>query len=549
MQIFKKNLLTLLTALLIASPAAMAQTGPQTTAETSAYTATSTYAEVMSFIKSLQKLSPHIRIEKIAVSAEGRDIPLLVIGKPVPASPAAISKADRRIPVYIQANIHAGEVEGKEAVLMLVRDILLSPQLPYLDELVLLVAPIFNPDGNEKISPENRRGQVGPEKGSGVRHNGQNLDLNRDAMKLESPEIKGLIKNVLMRWDPVLIVDCHTTNGSYHEEPVTYSWQLCPNGDKTLITYARDKMMPAIDSTLEKKYKVLSIPYGDPRDFRDIEKGWQTFSHQPRYVTNYVGLRNRLSILDENYSYADFKTRVSGCYYFLKSILDYCGEHAGELIKLTTEADRKTIERGLRPSAGDVFGLEMEARPVPEKITVLGYEMEIVPREGSPYPQMKRTDRKKTYVLPYYADFVPTRFVRLPYAYLVPLFDESITEKLLEHGIMVEKLAEPAVLEVEAFRIKEFKAAERIFQGHRINTVTGDYAAEKMEFPADTIVVRLAQPLGNVAAYLLEPESDDGLMAWNFLDKHITSQWGRGFRTSPVYRLLTPENLVLKPVR
>ena len=176
--------------------------GPVTTAESTDYKATSTYAEVLAFVRDLQKLSPLVRVETICTSAEGRDIPLLVIGKPLPEDPLAL-RYDKRVVVYFQANIHAGEVEGKESALMLARDIVLDPKLPYLDKIVLLIAPIFNADGNDKMDPRNRRGQVGPEKGSGVRHNGQNLDLNRDAMKLESPEIRGLVRNVLRRWDPL----------------------------------------------------------------------------------------------------------------------------------------------------------------------------------------------------------------------------------------------------------------------------------------------------------------------------------------------------------
>lgn len=530
----------------VAGPLAFGQSGPRTTAETSAYTATSTYAEVMDFIGKLRKLSPLIRVETIAVSAEGRDIPLLVIGKPLPSGPKT---GDKRIPIYIQANIHAGEVEGKEAVLMLVRDILLDPKLPGLDRLVLLVAPIFNADGNDKMDPGNRPGQIGPEKGSGVRPNGQNLDLNRDAMKLESPEMKGLVKNVLLRWDPVLMVDCHTTDGSYHDEPVTYSWQICPNGDPALIAYARDRMLPEIDGTLEKKYGVLSVPYGDPVDPRDMEKGWSTFGPQPRFATNYIGVRNRFTILDENYDYADFRIRVNGCYYFLKSILEYCRDHSEELARMTAEADRKTVERGASPSADDVFGVEMEARPLPEKITILGYEMEPAPPDGSPFPRMRPTDRKKTYVLPYYADFFMKRTVRRPYAYIIPLFDEAITGKLLEHGIVVEKLAGPAELEVETFMIQDLKASPRLNQGHRTNKAVGTYSMEKKTFPTGSLVVRLAQPLGNLAACILEPESDDGLLVWNFLDRYLAPQWGKGFLPCPVYRLLAPAELRLKPVR
>jgi len=527
--------------------------GPRTTAETTDYAATSTIADVLAFIRELQRLSPLVRVETICTTTEGRDVPLLVIGKPLPRDPLAL-RYDKRVVVYVQANIHAGEVEGKEAALMLARDIVLDPKLPYLDKIVLLVAPVFNADGNDKMDPRNRMGQVGPEKGSGVRHNGQNLDLNRDSMKLESPEMRGLVRNVLLRWDPLLLVDCHTTDGSFHQEPVTYSWPLCPNGDPAVLKYARDKMLPAIDATLEKKYGTLSVPYGDPMDFRDMEKGWRTFGHQPRYMTNYIGLRNRLSILDENYNYADFRTRVAGNYHLLKAILDYCAANAAELQKLVADADARTVQAGLAPAETDTFGLDIDVQPLPDKLSVLGYVME-APSEPAPggqgappFPRMRPTDKTKTYVMPYYADFIPKRSVRLPFAYLVPLAGTEVLEKLRQHGLSVERLTEAATLEVEAFRLKEIKGAERLYQGHRTNTVTGEYAVEKREFPKGTLVVRTAQPLGRLAAYLLEPESDDGLLVWNFFDRDIVSQWGRGAQTYPAYKLLIPANLVAAAV-
>jgi dipeptidyl-peptidase-4 len=521
--------------------------GPVTTAESTDYKATSTYAEVLAFVRDLQKLSPFVRVETICTSTEGRDVPLLVIGKPLPEDPLAL-RYDKRVVVYFQANIHAGEVEGKESALMLARDIVLDPKLPYLDKIVLLIAPIFNADGNDKMDPRNRRGQVGPEKGSGVRHNGQNLDLNRDAMKLESPEMRGLVRNVLRRWDPLLLVDCHTTDGSYHQEPVTYSWPLCPNGDPAVLRYARDKMLPAVDAALEKKYGTLSVPYGDPMDFRDMEKGWQTFGHQPRYMTNYIGLRNRLSVLIENYNYADFRTRVAGNYHFLKGLLDHVAANAAELQKLVADADARTVQTGLAPAEADTFGLDIDVQPLPGKISILGYEMEAPPppAEGAapgPFPRLRPTDRKKTYTMPYYADFVAKRSVRLPYAYLIPIVGTEIPDKLRQHGIAVERLTEAATLETEAFRLKEIKGAERLYQGHRTNTVKGEYAVEKREFPKGTYLVRTAQPLGRLAAYLLEAESDDGLLVWNYFDKDIVSQWGGGAQTYPVYKLLTPQNL------
>jgi len=532
---------------LFAADQTAAPARPLTVAESSEYKATSTYAEVMTFIRDLQRLTPLVRVETMAVSAEGREIPLLVVGKPVPSGPSAL-RNDRRVVVYFQANIHAGEVEGKEASLMLARDLVLDPKTPYLDKVVLLIAPIFNADGNDKMSPENRRGQVGPEKGSGVRVNGQNLDLNRDAMKLESPEMQGLVRNVLDRWDPLLNVDCHTTNGSYHEETVTYSWPLCPNGDPEIIRFARDKMLPAIGAALEKKYGVLGLPYGDPVDFRDMSKGWATFSHQPRFMTNYIGLRNRLSILDENYNYADYKTRVLHCYALLRAILDYTSANAEELARLVSEADRRTVESGLAPKETDVFGLELEAKPLPQPVTVRGYEVEVIPREGGGFPQLKRTDRKKTYTMPYFADFQPKRTVRRPAAYLIAPADEDVLGVLLRHGLVVERLVEPAELEAEVFRLKEIKGAERLFQGHRTNQVKGEYAVEKRAFAAGALVVRTAQPLGHLAAYLLEPESDDGLVVWNAFDRVLVPQWGRGLGACPVFKLYGLGGLVTETI-
>ena len=432
---------------------------PRTVAESSDYTATMRYDEVLDFIESLQRRSDRIRVETLCTSTEGRDVPLVILGDPAPSTPLQL-KHDERLVVYIQANIHAGEVEGKEASLMLARDMLLADDPEYLDRLVVLIAPIFNADGNEKLSPENRRNQVGPEQ-VGVRHNGQGLDINRDAMKIETPEMQGLVRNVLMRWDPAILVDCHTTNGSYHEEPVTYAWPLNPNGDAGIIAYMRDRMMPAVQKTLKKEYDVLSIPYGNFMEYENPEKGWRTFGHLTRYVTNYIGLRNRLAILDENYAYADYKTRVRGCYSFLRSILDYSHDHHEEIARLVREADEKTVGR-FRDAAPDSFAVNVDVRPLDEPVTILGWDMELRPPEAG-YPRVKKLDTRRTYTLPFYSDFYPVRSIPLPRAYLLPASAGDAARKLLLHGITVERLTEPASLAVEAFTLHELESAESLY--------------------------------------------------------------------------------------
>ncbi|MFP4081895.1 MAG: M14 family metallopeptidase [Candidatus Aminicenantes bacterium] len=525
---------------------AWAKKFPLTAAEASHFTATSTYQEVKEFINQLQEQTALLRVKTLAVSSEGRAVPLLIIGQPPPSHPSVL-RYDHRVPVYIQANIHAGEVEGKEASLMLARNIL-QEDSPYLEKLVILIAPIFNPDGNEKIDPSHRQNQAGPDKGVGIRYNGQNLDLNRDSMKLESPEMRGLVQNVLTYWDPVLLVDCHTTNGSFHQEPVTYSWPLNPNGNLSIIQYMRQKMLPSVSKILKQKYNTLSIPYGNFMDFKNPEKGWRTFSHLPRFLTNYMGLRSRLAILDENYAYADYKTRVYACYHFLLAILDYCSEHSVEISDLVARADQKTTTAGSQPSEKDGFAVEFDLQPVDEKVTIQGWEMEVLPGEEG-WPRVKKTDRKRVFILPYFSDFIPRRTVPFPHAYLIPVQDSDLISKLCQHGLMVERLTQPVNLEVESFLIQEIKASERLYQGHHLNSIKGEYFSEKKNFPAGSYVISTAQPLGNLAVYLLEPESDDGLLVWNFFDRYVSPQWGRRPQVYPVYRLRKPANLAKEGIQ
>ena len=253
-------------------------------AEKTKFKETSRYADVVDFLKELQKRSPLIKVTSIGKSAEDRDILLAILGDPVPASPTQLF-IQQKPAIYIQANIHAGEVEGKEAMLLLMREILLGKLKHLLEHQVLLITPNYNPDGNEKISPRNRRNQLGPKGGVGIRYNGQNLDLNRDYIKLESPENSAAVRFILNQWDPMLLIDLHTTNGSYHREPLTYATTHNPNGDPSLPEYLRRKLFPDVAEKLSSKYDILSLPYGYFADSSEPTKGWRTFNHQPYYLS------------------------------------------------------------------------------------------------------------------------------------------------------------------------------------------------------------------------------------------------------------------------
>lgn len=541
-----KRFIVFLLTLLMMAVHISGQATFQTVAEKSDFKSTSDYKDVMNFIGQLEKSSKYIRSEKIATTVEGRDVPLLIIGNPLPESPSRL-KNDRRIVVYIQANIHAGEVEGKEAVMMFARDLLKDRNSEILENVVLLICPLFNPDGNEKISTLNRTYQNGPVNGVGVRYNGQFLDLNRDAMKAESPEVRGVLTNVFDKWDPAVFMDCHTTDGSYHVEPTTFTWMVNPDGDKSLIAYMRQKMIPEMSAELSGKYNTENCYYGEFFNMMDPEKGWVYDASEPRYMSNYFGLRNRLGILNENYVYADFKSRVTGCYNLIHSLLDYASAHRSEIETMLADVDNKTVERGMNPSVADSFAIEYKVRPLSEKVTIKTYEAEVA-NDVNGRRTFKRSDRRKDVTIPYFIDYFATKNVRFPYAYILTTHDPAISDLLKVHGIRLEKLATDSKIEVQRFEISDLTGASKLNQGHYTDTASGKYVNDSIDFPAGTIVVRTSQPLANLVAYLLEPQSNDGLLFWNFFDRYLVPQWGRGYNPCPVYKVLERTNIKTEPL-
>ena len=494
-----KRKLIICLVMLLGSSRLFSQNNILTVAEKSGYESTARYADVQQYITELARNSKNMRIETIATTTEGRDVPLMVIANPLPKSPADLVN-DSRIVVYIQANIHAGEVEGKEGSMMLARDLVKGLNNDILKNVVVLICPNFNPDGNEAISTQNRAYQNGPKNGVGLRYNGQMLDLNRDAVKLESPEMQGLIRNVINKWDPSVVVDCHTTNGSYHEEPVTFTWMMNPAGDRGLINFMRDDMMPVVSAILTQKHNVLNCFYGEFTDLKNPEAGWISYASEPRYLVNYMGVRNRLAILNENYVYADYKTRVLGSYKLLHSILEYSASHAGTIRTLLKNTDQQTIARATKPGSSDAFPIEYEAKPTPQAITVRAFEVDVV-KDAQGQEDLVKSNRQRTVTVPYIADYYATKTTAFPFAYLLRLSDPVVKNLLQAHGIKLEKLTRNTRLEVESFKITSLKPSTRLNQGHYTNSVSGTMVKDTVDFQSGTYVIRMAQPLANLAAY------------------------------------------------
>ena len=345
---------------LIAASALSSQTPDlQTRAEATDFVETSSYDDVLRVAQGVVTASALAKFESFGTSEEGRALPLLILSEPAVATPEAAQRLGRPI-VLVQANIHAGEVEGKEAALILARRLSSGDLRSLLKQLVVLIAPIYNADGNERVDVKNRTEQNGPEAGVGVRENARGLDLNRDYMKLESAEARALV-GLMNRWDPDVAVDLHTTNGSYHGYHLTYSPTLNPNADPRLIALARERILPAVQAALLKKHTFRTYYYGNfasesgiAREMSRVDPAnpgdtvWRTFDHRPRFGNNYVGLRNRIAILSEAYSYLDFRGRVRVTEVFVEEALRAVAANAVRVTALTAQLDGETKTFGSR---------------------------------------------------------------------------------------------------------------------------------------------------------------------------------------------------------
>ncbi len=495
---------------------------PQTVAETSGYSATSSHAQVVDFCERLSKFSPLVRLGELGKSGEGRKLPLVILADPPLSTPEQAAKSGKLVVLAI-ANIHAGEVDGKEALLMLARDLATAKDKALFKDLVVVFAPIFNADGNEKMSKEHRREQNGPAEGVGIRENAAGLDLNRDYIKLESPEVRALVR-ILNKWNPSIFIDCHTTNGSYHRFTITYEGPVCPAGDAKLIELTRGELLPDVGKRLEKRSGYHSFFYGN---FSRDRTRWETVPAIPRYGTHYVGLRHCVGILSESYSYAPFRDRVLGTRAFVRSILEYAADNKDKLRAAIRESRNEK----------DTIALRHRMKPLPQRSTILGFEE--IRRDG----KTLATKTPKDYTVDYYGVAEPTLPVRRPFGYLIPSSRRHIVENLQRHGIAVEELREDIELDIEIYRIDKVVKKE-IYQKRQLIEVEASARKESRRIAAGTSLVRTTQTLGILASYLLEPQAEDGLCAWSFFDGDIRSD-----ADYPVLRLPKETPILTTPAR
>jgi Zinc carboxypeptidase len=481
-------------------------------AERSGFRATSTHAEVMAYVRELGAAArPELHVTTFGSSAQGRELPLLILSSAGVRDPAAARAVGKPV-VLIQCCIHAGEVEGKEAALMLARDLLAGLDLGLLDQMTLLIVPLFNPDGNDAMDPAHRalqieklKGQKGPPS-SGTRVNAAGINLNRDYIRHEALEMRLMQQHICHAWRPDLTVDTHATNGSVHRFAMTYDIpHTVESGRAEPIDYLRQVFVPEVSLAVRRNAGFDSGWYGNfVEDERVLDRsgtadpssavgeGWMTYPHHPRFGSNYRGLGGRLDLLLECYSYLGFEERVHTTYAWLHEILRAVGRRASEITAL--------VGRCTSPRARVAVRYRLEARPEP---------VEILTRE----PRTLEGEPVRLH-MPFLARFVGETLIDRPLSYVVP---GRLGEFLRGHGLALEPA--PAAARVQSATLLGLGATpgRAILEAAGVGQRQVGWVASTRRLPPDALLLRTEQPLGALAVYLCEPESDDGLVEGGYV--------------------------------
>ena len=475
----------------------------RTRAESSGFRETSLHADVMAFVEALSdRRDPRLHVTSFGVSPQGRCLPLLVLSPDGVQTPAQ-ARATGRPVVLVVDGIHPGEVEGKEASLALVRDLLDGRYPGLIDHLTVLFVPLFNPDGNDALDPRNRAldvarlaGQPGPVVGTRTQSHG--INLNRDYMRMETPEMRAFQQRVCQPWAPDLTLDNHATNGSVHRMDMTVDIPHTEaSGRAEPIAFMRERLVPDVIEAVRRR-GIESGWYGNfvederamdarvlPNPSGPVAEGWMTYPSHPRFGSNYRGLTGRLDLLLECYSYLHFERRVETASAWQVETLDWANRHADDICQLVAGCTSPPEQVAVR------YRLEARDRPVTiptcEPRTLSGAPVEVT--------------------LPHIARFVGEVVVQRTDSYLVP---PPLAAHLRLHGLTVEPAEGVAEVEVATVESTGSEAGRKILEASEFGELQVSWKAQTRRIPEGWCRVRTDQPLGAVAVYLCEPESDDG---------------------------------------
>lgn len=487
----------------------------QTHAEKTDYRETPRYDATIEYARRLDQASPLIKYETFGKSGEGRDLPLLIATEGETFSPETAHKARKPV-ILIQACIHAGEPDGKDAGLALLRDIAVTKtRAGLLKNVVVLFIPIYNTDGHERVSPYNRINQNGPAE-MGWRTTTTYQNLNRDYMKADTPETRAWLA-LWNRWQPDLFVDCHVTNGADYRYNITYQHEHHDGVPPSVLAWEEKVIDGRVAPATEAAGNIVSW-YLEFVDNRDLPKGIRDFNGSPRFSTGYTPLRNRPGILIETHMLKPYRPRVSGTYDFLRFTLEEVNKDPESLLKAVREADEQTraLAKSYDPNRRFPIDFELTEKAVPYPFKGVESKVEISDVSGAPHVTFGTKPLDLT--VPMYRELRVKTAIAPPLYYIVPRQWSEVIDILRAHGLTLLTTTEPATIEVESYRFHDVKWPGGPFEGHLMPSFRSETVREKRTFPAGSIVVPVAQSLSRLAINLLEPDAPDSLVHWGFFN-------------------------------
>lgn len=507
-----------------------------TKAERTKWKQTADYEETMRFCRSLEAGSRWVRLESFGRTGQGRDLPLIILSKDR-AFTAEAARALGKPIVLIQNGIHSGEIEGKDASLMLVRDLaVLHRHEALLDSVVVLVVPMFSADAHERRGRFQRMNQNGPDE-MGWRHTPIGLNLNRDYTKLDAPETRAVVA-ALDAWQPDLYVDLHVTDGADYPQDITYGWNGTNAHSPAGAGWLDDVLSPALGRELAVAGHAPG-PLVFYVDDRDLSQGVLAWTSDPRFSNGYGDLRHLPSVLVENHSLKPYRRRVLGTYVLLETMLATLANDGGALrAAIAADRARRPAEVALAWGAS----AETPSRVDTELIT---NRLVASPITGADVIQW--TGETAIVPIPRVQVTRPIVTIVRSTAYWIPPAYADLVARLRLHGIAVEIVGEPREVEVEAYRLSDAKLAADPFEGHVPVTATAVVERRRESFPAGSARVATDQPLGDLAIVLLEPASPDSFFQWGMLLEPLQrTEYAEGYILEPMARKMLEENPALR---
>jgi len=515
-----------------------------THAEKTDYRETPRYAETIEYSKRLDQASPLIKFQSFGKSGEGRELPLLIATEGGTFTPEAARQVGKAV-ILIQACIHAGEPDGKDAGLALLRDIAITKTQPgLLKNLVVLFIPIYNTDGHERVSPYNRINQNGPAE-MGWRTTSSYQNLNRDYMKADTPETRSWL-SLWNHWKPDLFIDCHVTDGADYQYNITYQHEHHAGVAPSVLAWEEKVIDKRVAPATEAAGNVVSW-YLEFIDNRDLPKGIRDFNGSPRFSTGYTPLRNRPGILIETHMLKPYRPRVIGTYDFLRFALAEVSRDPQSLLSAVNEADKKTLADGRTYDASRNYPIDFELsdKSTPYKLRAVESHTEQSDISGAQRVIFGTSPLELT--VPLYSDFRVKKSVAPPLYYIVPSQWSNVIEVLKAHGLTLQTTKAPATIDIESYRLVDVKWAGGPFEGRLMPSFKVELVQERRTFPAGSVIVPLAQEAAKVAINLLEPEAPDSLVHWGFFNATFEQkEYGEDYVVETLAREMLEKNPALR---